>query len=63
MPSQKFVSDTVTVTSDGRTIVDITKLLAKKHMQDMIREMRAKTTNVPPRRQSKENPKHHTAAD
>ena len=62
MPT-KIVSDTVTVTADGRTIVDITKLLAKKHMRDMIHEMRAKTTTVSPRRRSKESPTHQTAAD
>jgi hypothetical protein len=52
MPAQHIVSDTVTVTSDGRTIVDIAKLLAKKHMREMIHEMRAKTRIVPPRPQS-----------
>ena len=49
MPKQK-ISDTVTVTPDGSLVVDIPKLLAKKHIQDMIREMRAKTRVVRPRR-------------
>lgn len=40
------VSDTVHVTADGRTVVDVRKLLAKKHMQNAIREMRAKTRIV-----------------
>ncbi len=40
------VSDTVTVTSDGRTIVDVRKLLGKRHIQDAIRKMRAKTVIV-----------------
>lgn len=60
MPREKIASDTVTVTPDGRTIVDMAKLLAKKHIRDMIREMRAKTT---PRRQPSERPRHHSAAD
>jgi hypothetical protein len=63
MSRRRTVSDTVTVTADGRTVVDITKLFAKKHIQDMIREMRAKTIVVPPRRQFQESPKHHSAAD
>ncbi len=40
------VSDTVQVTADGRTVVDVRKLFAKKHMRDAIREMRAKTRTV-----------------
>jgi hypothetical protein len=44
------VSDTVHVTTDGRTIVDVRKLFGKKHMQDAIRAMRAKTRIVPRRR-------------
>jgi hypothetical protein len=40
---RKVVSDTITVTADGRTIVDIPKLLAKEHIQKMIHEMRSKT--------------------
>ncbi len=63
MPAHKTVSDTVTVTADGRTIVDITKLLAKKHIQEMIREMRGKTKRVSPRRQSKEGIQGRTATD
>jgi ABC-type sugar transport system ATPase subunit len=47
MPSRKAISDTVTVTADGRTVVDITKLIAKEHIQKMIREMRSKTRVVP----------------
>jgi len=43
MPARKTVSDTITVTADGRTVVDIPKLLAKEHIQKMIREMRSKT--------------------
>jgi ABC-type sugar transport system ATPase subunit len=40
---RKTISDTITVTADGRTIVDIPKLLAKEHIQKMIHEMRSKT--------------------
>ena len=40
---RKVSSDTVTVTADGRTVVDIPKLLAKEHIQKMMREMRSKT--------------------
>jgi len=43
MPARKTVSDTITVTADGRTVVDIPKLLAKEHIQKMIREMHSKT--------------------
>jgi hypothetical protein len=46
MAERKLVSDTVTVTADGRTIVDIKKLIAKKHIQEMIGQMRAKTKIV-----------------
>ncbi len=40
------VSDTINVTADGRTVVDVRKLFAKKHMQEAIRAMRAKTRIV-----------------
>lgn len=40
------LSDTVTVTADGRTIVDIPRLLRKKHIQDLMRRMEAKTVRV-----------------
>lgn len=64
MPRQGTVSDTVTVTPDGRTVVDITRLFAKEHIRAMIREMRAKTMIVPPRRrQLQESPRHHSATD
>jgi hypothetical protein len=59
----KKVSDTITVTPDGRTIVDITKLFAKEHIRAMIREMGAKTIIVPPRRRLQESPTHHSATD
>ena len=43
MAIHKFpISDTISVTPDGRTDVDMRKLLAKKHIQDMMREMRSK---------------------
>jgi hypothetical protein len=44
--SSKFVlSDTVEVTREGRTSVDVNKLLAKPEMQKLIKEMREKTTD------------------
>jgi hypothetical protein len=43
MPERKMVSDTVTVTADGRTVVNIEKLMAKEHIRKMISEMRSKT--------------------
>jgi hypothetical protein len=46
MPERKMVSDTVTVTADGRTIVDMEKLMAKEHIRKMIREIRSKTRVV-----------------
>jgi hypothetical protein len=41
------VSDTVHVTADGRTVVDVRKLFNKQHMREAIRQMRAKTRIVP----------------
>jgi hypothetical protein len=63
MPTRRPVSDTVTVTADGRTVVNVSKLLAKEHVQEMIRQMRAKTTIVRPRSQPNESPKHHSATE
>ncbi len=66
MPERKFVSDTVTVTADGRTIVDIKRLIAKKHIQEMIGQMRSKTKIVSARRYRTTDPaslKNHTATD
>ncbi len=40
------VSDTVTVTHDGRTVVDAKKLFAKPHVREMINKMRSKTRQV-----------------
>lgn len=36
------VSDTISVTTDGRSIVDPKKLLAKDHIRTAIREMQQK---------------------
>jgi len=36
-------SDTITVTPDGRTIVDAQKLMKKEHIQAMLAEIRRKT--------------------
>ena len=44
------ISDTVTVTADGQTVVDLPKLLAKKHIQEMMRDIYAKTRIVPRRK-------------
>jgi hypothetical protein len=63
MPSQKSVSDTVTVRPDGSIVVDIPKLLAKKHIQDMIRQMRAKTRTVPARRHRAETNPYPSSTD
>ena len=52
-PPQK-ISDTVSITSDGRAVVDVRKLLAKKHMQETIQAMRSKTTFVVRRREASE---------
>ena len=49
MSNRKF-SDTITVTSEGRTVVDVRRLFAKKHMREMIHAMRSKTRIVTPRR-------------
>ena len=48
MPSKRkqTVSDTVTVTSDGRMIVDIPRLFQKQHMQDLITSIHSKTVRV-----------------
>jgi hypothetical protein len=46
MPKGTSVSDTVTITADGRTVVDIARLLAKEHIRQMITQMRSKTTVV-----------------
>ena len=43
MATHSTVSDTVTVTPDGKTVVDIHKLFAKKHIRDAMKQMRAKT--------------------
>lgn len=37
-------SDTVTVTPDGRTIVDVEKLMQKEHIRAMLSEIRRKTS-------------------
>jgi hypothetical protein len=50
MRELKTNSDTVTVTPDGRTIVDIPRLLQKEHIKKAIEEMKAKTTIVYTRR-------------
>ena len=42
----QYISDTVSVTPDGRTVVDVRRLFSKKHIQDMMREMRSKTRVV-----------------
>jgi hypothetical protein len=47
-------SDTITITPDGRAVVDVRKLLAKPRMQEMIRAMRDKTRFVPSRREPNE---------
>jgi hypothetical protein len=47
------VSDTVTVTSDGRTVVDVRKLFAKPNMQDTFRAIRAKTVRLRRKRRAK----------
>lgn len=57
-PPEKM-SDTVSITSDGRAVVDVRKLLAKKHMQETIEAMRNKTTFVIRRRESTELPSTH----
>ena len=44
------ISDTVTVTADGRTVVDAEKLFAKPHIQKMIREIKAKTRIISAKR-------------
>lgn len=36
-------SDTITVTADGRTIVDVQKLMKKDHILTMVAEIRRKT--------------------
>jgi hypothetical protein len=41
--SQK-ASDTISVTVDGRTIVDVQKLMEKDHIRAMLKEIRKKTT-------------------
>ena len=40
---RKAMSDTVTVTADGRLIVDAKKLFAKKHMRETLISIRQKT--------------------
>ena len=40
------ISDTVTFTADGRTVVDVGRLLGKQHMREAIRQMRSKTRIV-----------------
>lgn len=54
-PPQKM-SDTVSITPDGRAVVDVRKLLAKKHMQETMQAMRNKTTIVVRRREASEPP-------
>lgn len=44
-----LLSDTVTVTPDGRTVVDTEKLLKKQHILDTMRAIRSKTRLVPRR--------------
>ena len=41
------MSDTFTVTSNGQVVVDMQKVFAKPHIQQMLREMRAKVRRVP----------------
>ncbi len=62
MLRQRNVSDTVTVTHDGRTIVDMKKLFAKQHIREMMQRMSEKTVIVP-RRASKDRPRQGTTAD
>jgi hypothetical protein len=54
MRELKTNSDTITVTPDGRTIVDIPRLLQKEHIKKAIEEMKAKTTIVYTRRRNLE---------
>ena len=42
--AEKTRSDTVSVTPDGRIVVDTARLFQKKHVQEMIQKMRSKTT-------------------
>ncbi len=64
MPSSKVTSDTVTVTADGRTVVDIGKLFSKPHIQEMIQKMRSKTKVVAARSYRTHTPElNHTATD
>ena len=37
-------SDTITVTPDGRTIVDVQRLMQKQHIREMLEEIRRKTS-------------------
>ena len=47
MPQRKVaISDTVSVTADGRTVVNVRKLMEKKHIRDMMRQIRAKTITM-----------------
>jgi hypothetical protein len=52
------VSDTVTVTVDGRAIIDVRKLFAKKHVKDKLRRLQDKVVIVKP----STHPKERTAA-
>ncbi len=57
MAPPKSLSDTISITSDGRAVVDVPRLLAKDRMQQMIREMRSKTTFVHARRETTQLPR------
>ena len=51
--AEKTRSDTVSVTPDGRIVVDTARLFKKEHVQEMIQKMRSKTTAVQKRPQPK----------
>jgi hypothetical protein len=46
MPALKLASDTITVTTDGRTIVDTRRLMKKDHIRAAIQAMQSKTVVV-----------------
>ena len=48
---KQHISDTVTVTPDGRSVVDIARLMATPKMQKTIAEIRAKISGSVPKRQ------------
>ena len=46
-------SDTVSVTPDGRILVDTSRLFQKKHIREMVKNMRSKTITVPRKTEDK----------